>query len=54
MAPSARRSVEGGDWGLQRAKAETEEWVAVDKAPVPVALIGIALGLHRTLSGSGS
>jgi GNAT superfamily N-acetyltransferase len=39
----ARRLV---DWGLQRASTETEERVAVGKAPVPVVLIGTAPGLH--------
>ena len=39
----ARRLV---DWGLQRAEAETEEREAVGKAPVPVALVGTAPGLH--------
>jgi ribosomal protein S18 acetylase RimI-like enzyme len=39
----ARRLV---DWGLQRAKMETEERVAVGKVPLPVALIGTAPGLH--------
>jgi ribosomal protein S18 acetylase RimI-like enzyme len=39
----ARRLV---DWGLQRALAETEERVPVGKAPVPVALISTAPGLH--------
>ncbi|MCJ1471615.1 hypothetical protein MMC13_000255 [Lambiella insularis] len=34
------------DWGLQRAEAETQERVAGGKAPVPVALVGTALGLH--------
>jgi len=39
----ARRLV---DWGLQRAKTETEERVAIGKAPLPVALISTAPGLH--------
>jgi ribosomal protein S18 acetylase RimI-like enzyme len=34
------------DWGLQRAKTETEERVTAGKAPLPVALIGTAPGLH--------
>ena len=39
----ARRLVE---WVLQRAEAETEERVAIGKAPVPVALTSTAPGLH--------
>jgi ribosomal protein S18 acetylase RimI-like enzyme len=39
----ARRLV---DWGLQHAQTETEERVAVGKAPLPVALVSTAPGLH--------
>jgi ribosomal protein S18 acetylase RimI-like enzyme len=34
------------DWGLQYTKTETAERTALGKAPLPVALVGTALGLH--------